>query len=107
VIAVMALGGLLGILGGAIYILVTVASVFFGRRLGPDDSGLGAVGRGLPPGIVRPPRPLGPEDDDRKLPVTALGPVPGTMVLVGIFLLAFVVYYFVNWKLLSALWKVG
>ena len=33
--------------------------------------------------------------------------LPGTMVLVGIFLLAFVVYYFVNWKLLSALWKVG
>jgi cytochrome c oxidase subunit 1 len=107
VIAVMALGGLLGIVGGAIYILVTVASVFFGRRLAPDESGRGAVGRGLPPGMVRPPRALGPEDDDRALPVTALGPVPGTMVLVGIFLLAFVVYYFVNWKLLSALWKVG
>jgi cytochrome c oxidase subunit 1 len=107
VIGVMALGGLLGIVGGAIYILVTVTSVFFGRKLAEGESGLGAVGRGLPLGIVRPPRPLGPGDDESALPKTALGPVPGTMVLVGIFLLAFVVYYFVNWKLLSDVWKIG
>ena len=36
-----------------------------------------------------------------------IGPTPGTMVLVAIFLLAFVVYYFTNWKLLTFLWKVG
>jgi len=107
VIGVMAIGGLIGIAGGAIYIVVTVVSVFFGRRLAPDESGLGAVGRGLPPGIVRPPRPLGPADDDRVLPAHALGHAPGTMVLVGIFLAAFVTYYFVNWKLLSVVWKVG
>jgi cytochrome c oxidase subunit 1 len=35
------------------------------------------------------------------------GATPGTLVLVAIFLLAFVVYYFTNWKLLSFLWKVG
>ena len=35
------------------------------------------------------------------------GATPGTLVLVGIFLLAFVVYYFTNWKLLSFLWTVG
>jgi cytochrome c oxidase subunit 1 len=93
--------------GGAIYILVTVSSVFFGKKLAADDSGLGAVGRGLPLGIVRPPRALGPADDESALPATALGPVPGTMVLVGIFLIAFIVYYFVNWKLLSVVWKVG
>lgn len=33
--------------------------------------------------------------------------VRGTYVLVAVFLLAFVVYYFVNWKLLSFVWKVG
>jgi cytochrome c oxidase subunit 1 len=107
VMAVTALGGLLGIVGGAIYVLVTVSSVFFGKRLAPNDSGLGAVGRGLPIGITKPPRALGPGDDDSKLPATALGPVPGTMVLVGVFLVAFIVYYFVNWKLLSVVWKVG
>jgi cytochrome c oxidase subunit 1 len=104
---VTAIGGLVAILGGAIYILVTVASVFFGRRLAPDESGLGAVGRGIPPGLVRPPRALGPADDERALPQGALGHAPGTMVLVAVFLVAFVVYYFVNWKLLSVVWKVG
>jgi hypothetical protein len=29
------------------------------------------------------------------------------MVLVAIFLAAFVIYYFVNWKLLSVVWQVG
>jgi cytochrome c oxidase subunit 1 len=107
VIGVMAVGGLVAILGGALYILVTVSSVFFGRRLAPDESGLGAVGRGIPPGLVRPPRPLGPADDGSALPHGALGHAPGTMVLVAVFLAAFVVYYFVNWKLLSGVWRVG
>ena len=36
-----------------------------------------------------------------------LGPMPGTMILVLIFLAAFVVYYFANWKLLSFVWLIG
>ena len=31
----------------------------------------------------------------------------GTVVLVGIFLAIFVLYYFTNWKLLSMIWKIG
>ena len=31
----------------------------------------------------------------------------GTYVLVAVFLAAFITYYFVNWKLLSFVWKVG
>ncbi len=107
VIGVMALGGLLAIAGGAIYIVVTVASVFFGRRLAPDESGRGAVGRGLPLGRVSPPRALTPADDGAALVPHPLGVVPGTMALAGIFLAAFITYYFVNWKLLSVVWKVG
>ena len=107
VIAVMALGGLVAITGGAIYILVTVGSVFFGRPLGAEESGRGAVGKGLPLGIVAPPRPLTPADDANVAAVGALGIAPGTLVLVGIFLAAFITYYFVNWKLLSVVWKVG
>jgi cytochrome c oxidase subunit 1 len=30
--------------------------------------------------------------------------LPGTIVLVGIFFMSFVLYYFVNWKYLSDLW---
>lgn len=32
---------------------------------------------------------------------------PGTLVLVFVFLAAFVLYYFANWKLLSQLWRIG
>jgi cytochrome c oxidase subunit 1 len=35
------------------------------------------------------------------------GATPGTLVLVGVFFLAFMLYYFTNWKLLSFLWKIG
>ena len=107
IIGVMAVGGLIAIVGGAIYIVVTVVSVFFGRKMAADDSGLGATGRGLPPGITNPPRALKPEDNDALGPSGRLGPVPGTMVLVLIFLAAFILYYFVNWMLLSFLWEVG
>jgi cytochrome c oxidase subunit 1 len=107
VIAVMALGGLLAIAGGAIYILVTVVSVFFGKRLAATESGRDAVGKGLPLGLISPPRALRAADDGSALAPHPLGVVPGTVVLVGIFLAAFITYYFVNWKLLSVVWKVG
>jgi cytochrome c oxidase subunit 1 len=105
-LAVMAIGGLVAIVGGGLYIVITVVSVFFGRRLGPEESGVGALGKGLPPGITSPPRPL-TETDAESLPHHALGEAPGTMVLVGVFLAAFALYYFVNWKLLSVVWQVG
>ena len=107
VMGVMALGGLIAIAGGAMYILTTVSSVFFGKRMAEDDTGLGGAGRGLPPGIVHPPRPLREEDAGRLGPPGRLGRVPGTMILVLIFLAAFITYYFVNWALLSFLWEVG
>jgi hypothetical protein len=33
--------------------------------------------------------------------------LPGTYVLVGVFFVAFVLYYFVNWKYLSELWPLS
>ena len=33
-------------------------------------------------------------------------PVKGTMVLVLVFLASFVIYYFLNWKWLAAIWIV-
>ena len=107
IMGVMALGGLIAITGGAMYILTTVSSVFFGKRMAEHDPGLGGAGRGLPPGIVHPPRPLREEDAGRLGPPGRLGRVPGTMILVLIFLAAFITYYFVNWALLSFLWEVG
>ncbi len=63
---------------------------------------------GLPAGITSPPRPVTEEDVEAvESRHGRLGPTPGTVVLVAIFLAAFALYYFTNWKLLSALWQIG
>jgi hypothetical protein len=65
---------------------------------------------GVPQGVKNPPRPsLSYEErnafahDDKSW----MGPAPGTFVLVFIFLAAFMLYFFVNWHMLSFLWKIG
>ncbi len=63
---------------------------------------------GLPQGIVNPPRPLTEADEEAVLARHGkMGPTPGTVVLVAVFLIAFATYYFTNWKLLSFLWQIG
>ena len=87
----LALNGLSAIaaaLGGAMYIVVVVASVFFGKKV------TGKVELGAPAGASA---------------VATYGNagtwrVPGTLVLVAVFFTAFVLYYFVNWKYLSEIW---
>ena len=63
---------------------------------------------GVPQGIVNPPRPVTDADmAEVESRHGKLGPTPGTVVLVAIFLAAFALYYFTNWKLLSFLWQIG
>jgi cytochrome c oxidase subunit 1 len=104
-LGIMAMGGLLAALGGGIYILVTVWSVFFGKPFTEAERVAGA--KGLPQGIVKPPRAITLQDQRENMPTGKLGHAPGTMVLVAVFLLAFVTYYFANWKILSFVWKIG
>jgi cytochrome c oxidase subunit 1 len=100
VIGIMAVGGLIAALGGVMYVLVTVWSVFFGRRFELVTAGAGGM-HGVPRGITRPPAAL-PAGSDGEHPRTT-----GTLVLVFVFLAAFAIYYFVNWKLLSLVWQIG
>jgi len=84
----MALNGLSAImaaLGGLAYIVVVVASVFFGRKVEGkiDLTGGAAVAKYGSAGTLK---------------------IPGTAVLVTVFFTCFVLYYFVNWKYLSELW---
>jgi cytochrome c oxidase subunit 1 len=104
IIGIMAIGGLLAILGGAIYILVTVWSVFFGKPLPEGEEAQYADS--IPPGVINRPWLQIPKHDQDP-PSGKLGPVPGTMILVFVFLAAFMLYYFANWKLLSFGWLVG
>ena len=81
--AVVAFSGLL------LFILLVVATVFFGR----SNAG----------------RPMEPWHQERQTGgAIAVDEhrAPGTMVLVMIFLLSFVVYYFANWKWLADVWHV-
>ena len=103
-LGIMALGGLIAAVGGGLYILITVWSVFFGQPFTEADRVAGV--RGLPQGVIRPPRPVTVADESN-LPDGRFGHAPGTMVLVLVFLAAFALYYFANWKLLSFVWKIG
>ncbi|HET9386432.1 MAG TPA: cbb3-type cytochrome c oxidase subunit I [Gemmatimonadales bacterium] len=101
-VGIMAIGGLIAAVGGAIYLVSTVWSVFFGKSIAAlSGAEIRNLRAGIPAGILRPPPPLPAGDVDHR------GLSRGTLVLVGVFLLAFIAYYFVNWKLLSVVWKVG
>ena len=109
ILAVMALGGLLAATGAFLFIAIAVASVFFGRPLGEITRGVAMVG--VPAGLTHPPVHAADVDarnaafHDRSLGL--MGPAPGTIVLVFVFLAAFVLYFFVNWKALAAIWRIG
>jgi len=93
-IAIFGVAGVIAVVGGAMYIVITVGTILFGKKL---DAGAWST-----------------KVSPLRLPVQAaltghgghgggFG-VPGTFVLAMVFLVAFVLYYFVNWKYLSTVW---
>jgi cytochrome c oxidase subunit 1 len=93
----MGLNGMFAVLaalGGLMFIIIVVGSVFFGKKLADDEL------------------PSYPEVPPAAATVSEYGnaehpKIPGTAVLVGIFFIAFVLYYFVNWKYLSEIWPMS
>ena len=87
------LAGVAAIAGGAIYIYVTVGSLLWGKRLdaGAPSPRFTPVARAAPTAAAQ--------------TYGSAGFVaPGTFVLAMFFMVAFVLYYFVNWKYLGQLW---
>ncbi|WP_372526046.1 cbb3-type cytochrome c oxidase subunit I [Piscinibacter sp.] len=87
------IAGIAAIAGGAIYIYVTVGSLLWGKKL---DSG-----------AVNPkPTPIPPTAPTAVAQTygSAGFAAPGTFTLALLFLTAFVLYYFINWKYLGQLW---
>ncbi|MBA7475620.1 hypothetical protein ES707_10992 [subsurface metagenome] len=90
----MGLNGVFAVLaaiGGIIFVLVVVATALFGKKITsghkltfPLFAGGGAIASHY--GSEKSPK------------------LPGTIVLVSIFFVCFVLYYFINWKYLSELW---
>ena len=88
------IGGIAAVVGGAIYIYVTVGSLLWGKKL---DAG--AVSNKTTP---LPPTPM---ESTAVHDVGSAGfAAPGTFVLAMVFLVSFVLYYFINWKYLSQVW---
>ncbi len=88
------LSAILATLGGIAYVVVVVGSVLFGKRRDADS--------------IR----ANPAVFDGGAAVSEYGSegtlkLPGTITLVSVFFLAFVLYYFVNWKFLSEVWPLS
>lgn len=90
-LGIMGVSTVLAVIGGGAFILVAVGSVFFGKRKDP------AVKFSMP--LIAPSVTV----DHARIGFAGVA-VPGTLVLALVFLTAFVLYYFVNWKYLSSVW---
>ncbi len=108
--AVAGVGGVLAILGGAMYLVVTVGSLLFGKKL--DEAAGLLQSFGVPMSaenynISQPERLLMAP----KLAVEEHGSggfeAPGTFVLAMTLLVCFVVYYFINWDYLASVWPLS
>ncbi len=98
---IVGISGVAAIVGGAIFVLVTVLSVFFGKPV-ESTSAWGSVTSKLKraaPIVV----PEGGHAAAGKWGFAA----PGTFLLAIFFLLIFVLYYAVNWKYLSSVWPMS
>lgn len=100
-----ALSGLVAIVGGASYLLITVGSVFFGKKIVTPGFQTVSLREGA---VARPVR------QPVAAAITGHGNIgiagfvaPGTFTLAMVFLVAFVLYYFVNWKYLSTVWPLS
>jgi cytochrome c oxidase subunit 1 len=84
---------ILAVTGGALFILQIVGSVLFGRRRGETKGAIPLIAEPVAPGL-------------HGIGMGGIA-VPGTLTLALVFLSAFVLYYFVNWKYLSQVWGLG
>ena len=108
-LALVALGGITAATGAFIFIAIAVKSVFFGEALGTVTPKV--LMHGVPQGLTHPPlhsADVGSRWEEMHGPKMGwMGPAPGTLILVFVFLAAFMLYFFVNWKVLSFLWRIG
>lgn len=93
--SLVGISAVVAVIGGGAYILITVSSILFGKKL---DAG--AVSS-KPTPVVTPVTAVGSSHGNIGVAGFA---APGTFGLAMVFLVAFVVYYFINWKYLSQIW---
>ena len=92
------MSAILAAIGGLSFVLIVVGSVLFGKPV---------EGAKIWPKLA-----TGENDQPTARAVGQYGSegtlaVPGTLILVGVFFLSFVLYYFVNWKYLTEIWPLN
>ena len=91
--ALVGIAGIVAIAGGALYVYITVGTLLWGKKL---DSGVQSP-------KFTPIPPTAPSVAAQSYGSAGFA-APGTFTLALVFLLAFILYYFINWKYLSTLW---
>jgi cytochrome c oxidase subunit I len=93
-LGLMGVSGFAAIVGGAIYVYLTVGTLLWGRKLegGAPAAKFTPIPAGAPTVVVQ------------SSQGSAGFAAPGTFMLAMVFLVAFVLYYFINWKYLSTVW---
>ena len=109
--AVGAIGGLLAIVGGAMFLVVAVGSLLFGKKLEPSAGILESfAGKPLHASVYNVSQPevlqMAPALKEEANPKGGFE-APGTFGLAMLLLVTFVVYYFINWKYLASVWPLG
>jgi len=95
-LSMMSLNGLsvvLAVIGGAMFCLLIVGSLLFGKKLGENE-------KCSEPLIVD----AVTEEQYAALHKSNSNSIPGTLALAGIFFISFALYYFINWKYLAQTW---
>jgi cytochrome c oxidase subunit 1 len=99
--ALVGVSGTAAVVGGGIFVLITVVSVFLGKRVESESSYGTATTRLMKaePTVV----PQGGHEAAGKWGFAA----PGTFAMAIFFLAVFVVYYAINWKYLASVWPMS
>jgi cytochrome c oxidase subunit 1 len=98
---IVGISGVAAILGGAIFVLVTVLSVFFGKPIGSEST------YGFTTSILTKAEPIVVPDGGHAAAGKWGFAAPGTFLLAIFFLVIFVLYYIVNWKYLASVWPMS
>jgi cytochrome c oxidase subunit 1 len=102
---IMAISGIAAIIGGIMYLLITVGSVFLGKKIATPDFKYVAAKDGVAPKPAPQPA-FGAAGHGASIGMAGFV-APGTFVLALVFLTSFILYYFVNWKYLSTVWPLS
>ena len=101
------IGAVLAVIAGGAYLLITVGSLVFGRKLDESAGLLQSFGVPLSRGTYTAQPEVLPMAAAVEEHGSAGFEAPGTFALAMLLLVSFVVYYFINWKYLASVWPLS